>query len=76
MSDSAKLLMSPLDFTRVAGPEQAHKMSKGAATPTKRMLFEKRNKDGKFSANWDCVEIYLLKISQILFFVPYAYLTL
>lgn len=53
MSDSAKLLMSPLDFTRVAGPEQAHKMSKGAATPTKRMLFEKRNKDEGPTAKLD-----------------------
>ena len=48
MADSAKLLMSPLDFQRVAGSEGSDaKVNKGA-TPAKRMLFAKKNKEGSF----------------------------
>ncbi|KAL5267880.1 hypothetical protein ACHWQZ_G004807 [Mnemiopsis leidyi] len=46
MADSAKLLMSPLDFQRVAVSKVSGAEVDKCATPAKRMLFAKKSKEG------------------------------
>ena len=57
MADSAKLLMSPLDFQRVAGSEDSGAKGNKGATPAKRMLFAKKNKEG--SLIYQDLELYI-----------------